>query len=87
MANINQLDELYNFIDRNFWGKGIFTWPGSDGGNNLLHSGCLELEKQGRIYRFIDEPGHVCWMPVAQPNKKIVEGGSEDGVSGGRNAD
>lgn len=64
----DSLDKLFSFIDGSwlgpFFGKGIHTYPTADTGT---HAGCLELERQGKIIRVIDEPDHVFWMPLTPP--------------------
>lgn len=61
------LDDIFNFIDGKLFphfGKGIHTWPNGDENAKRTFAACLELEKQGRIVRTIDEPDHVHWMPA-----------------------
>ena len=43
-------------------GPGLHTYPDRD--DDGKHAGCLELERRGLIYRHLDEPGNVVWMPV-----------------------
>jgi len=55
--------ELFNFIkatgNYSFLPGGIHTYPGRDEENQKLFDACLELERDGLIYRTIDDPGHV----------------------------
>lgn len=57
------LKELFEFISGagKFWflGNGISTYPNGDENDREIFCGCLELEKRGLVYRFIDEPNHV----------------------------
>jgi hypothetical protein len=65
MAHKEDLDKLYKLIAGNavpMWGRGIHTYIGGDERNDEVHLACLELEKAGKIYRKINEPGHVFWL-------------------------
>lgn len=55
-------DELLDFIDSPI-SKGIHTYPNGDENNRGIFTQCLRLEKQGRIWRDIDRPEHVFWLP------------------------
>jgi hypothetical protein len=62
----SDLDAIFDFINgKTFphFGKGIHTWPNGDENSKRKFAACLELEKQGRIVRKVDEPDHVFWMP------------------------
>lgn len=45
------------------YGKGISTYPDRDASNQLIYEACVHLEQRGLVYRKIDEPGHVLFMP------------------------
>ncbi len=64
----DSLSELLDLISGSgkyrCFGGGITTYPRSDDNNRKIHNGCLELEKQGLIYRKIDKPEQVLWVPV-----------------------
>lgn len=65
------LEKLIAFIRADGWlkligGPGIHTYPNSSD-KREVYLACLELEKRGRVYRKIDEPDHVFWLPVEQP--------------------
>ena len=63
--NDDNLNDLLVFIGGKgrFWilGNGIHTYPDGDDNQKRIYEGCVELEKRGKVYRFIDEPGHVCF--------------------------
>ena len=48
-------------------GKGIHAYPKDE----KLNECCLELEKQGLIYRKINEKDHILWMSTA--TKEVVK--------------
>ena len=50
------------------FGVGITTYPEGDDNNRKIHNGCVELEKHGLIYRQIDKPKQVLWMPKKTSN-------------------
>jgi len=39
--------------------NGINTYPNGDDNNKRIFAGCVELEKQGKLRRVIDEPDYV----------------------------
>jgi hypothetical protein len=59
-----ELQELFKFVT----GQGRWAWTGpymhthSDSKNDIVHAGCIELERRGLLKRHTDEPGHVCWV-------------------------
>jgi len=58
-------DKLMDLIaGRGVWwflgGAGFHTYPQSQPHN---HAALLELERRGRVVRFIDEPDHCCFRP------------------------
>jgi hypothetical protein len=69
-----ELNELYDIVAGNGrWaivGSGLRTYPDSDEWKQIrLHQGCLELEKQDRIQRKIDEPDYVLWVVKTDTEK------------------
>ena len=66
--NEEQLNNLLEIIKDDKLAPGIHTYPRGDVNNKMLFNGCLELEKQGLIYRKIDEEDHVFWLPIEKEN-------------------
>ena len=60
----DKLDLLLKFIQR----FGITTYPNHPD-NRITHQGCLDLENQGRIYRFVETSDHIVWMVKEQQPK------------------
>ena len=77
MFTDEELKELLEFISGKgkFWhlGNGIHTYPNGDENNKKIFAGCIELEKRGLVYRFIDEPEHVCFK--AHPTQRVPDAG------------
>jgi len=48
---------------------GIHTYPGRSDNDDMIHSNCLELERQGLIYRDIDGSDHCFFSPVPGETK------------------
>lgn len=70
------LEQLFLFISGKpmpHLGAGIHTRPEGNERNKRIFSACLELEKQGRIERTINEPDHVYWMPVFSERKEAMK--------------
>ena len=61
-----ELNELLGFISGKIrigsFGNGIHAYPSGDENHKKIFAGCVELEKRGLVYRFIDEPDHVCFV-------------------------
>jgi len=67
------LAKLYKFISGEtipYLGPGIYTYPNGDENNKIIHSGCLELEKKGLIYRKKDKPEYVLWLLNSLPERR-----------------
>lgn len=69
-----ELKELLDFIS----GKGIFshlsggvhTYPISqDEDHRSLFAACIQLENMQLVYRFIDQPDHVCFKAIPEKVK------------------
>ena len=63
MFTDEDLNELLEFIrgsgKYSSLGGGISTYPNGYEYQKKIFAGCVELEKRGLVYRFIDEPEHV----------------------------
>jgi len=49
-----------------FFGGGLHTWPGRGDDAERTHGILCEMERRGLVYRFIDEPDHVCFKATGK---------------------
>lgn len=62
-------EELLGII-RRF--NGITTYPKyADDNHRVMHGGCLELERQGKICRRIECENSILWVIPGQPDEPV----------------